>query len=146
MQTSLAIKEVSSGLQAIRPERDLVRLRASLENYRTRKLAVPTKVVIHYLPLREIQYIEADGNYAMIHMTDDRRLYTAKTVKHWESEIDSDVFVRSHSKYLVNGQHITSVNAQHGLIYIDHIELRLSRSRKQSFLDCMNRLINISMT
>lgn len=65
------------------------------------RIAVRSGKKIHVIPVSDIHFIEANGDYVMIH-TDGQRFLKEKTMKYFEDHLDPDQFVRIHRSYIVN--------------------------------------------
>lgn len=63
---------------------------------------------IRIIPFQDIFYIEAEGDYVMIH-TPDGRFLKNKTMVFFEKNLDTSRFVRCHRSYIVNIQQISKI-------------------------------------
>lgn len=63
---------------------------------------------IEKLDLKEIIFFEADGAYTYI-QTLKEKIYTSKNLGEYEGMVSSSGFIRSHHSYLVNMDHVSSV-------------------------------------
>lgn len=106
--------------------------------YRHKRIMVSQRGVSILVPLSDILYIEADGNYTRIILRDKTNHHTSKTVKYWERKIAHPFFVRCHSSYLVNTTAITSVQKGSSTIALGIIELPMSRSRREELIKCLH--------
>ncbi len=59
------------------------------------RIAVRSGQKIYVLPVESITHIEADGDYVSIH-TEKEKYLKEKTMKYYESHLDSNTFVRIH--------------------------------------------------
>lgn len=84
---------------------------------------------MHRLQRQSILWIEADGNYSTIHLKDDRRRVIRQSLSEFEEQLPGD-FIRIHKSYLVNGEHITQVNANS--VVVAGAELPVGRSYQQN--------------
>lgn len=71
------------------------------ENKDIQRIAIKNKQAITVLPVNEVVYLEANGDYVMIH-TKQNRFIKEKTMKYFESNLDSQKFIRVHRSYIVN--------------------------------------------
>ena len=60
------------------------------------KIALPTLDGLIFEDIRNIVYLEAQGNYTFIHMSGDRKFLVCKTLREVEEGIRTDSFVRVH--------------------------------------------------
>ncbi len=114
-----------------------VRLKALSENLqedRNNVLCIPIVGGYEYLPVDEIEYMEADGSYVKINCTDQRSKIVSKNLKYFENALESaPKFLRSHRSFLVNMDHVTSYFKSDG----GNLQLKsgqvipVSRERKQ---------------
>lgn len=65
------------------------------------RIAVRTGNKIKVIPNGDVQYLEADGDYVRIH-TAEGVFLKEKTMKYYESHLDSKSFVRIHRSYILN--------------------------------------------
>ncbi len=114
-----------------------VRLKALSENLqedRNDVLCIPILGGYEYLPVDEIEYMEADGSYVKINCTDQSSKIVSKNLKYFEDALESTPkFLRSHRSFLVNMDHVTSYFKSEG----GNLQLKsgqvipVSRQRKQ---------------
>lgn len=69
------------------------------------RIAVKAKHNVHVIPVNDILYLEAEGDYVMIHLADARYL-KEKTMKYFETHLDPAQFVRIHRSFIVNVNYI----------------------------------------
>jgi two-component system LytT family response regulator len=88
------------------------------------------------LKIDEIDFIEADGNYAKLHVGSKAHLLREK-MHDLEVQLDPAKFVRIHRSVIVNLDRIKEMhphfNGDYVVILEDGRQLRLSRSRRQNF-------------
>jgi len=65
------------------------------------RVAVRSGSKIQVIATNDIQFLEADGDYVMIH-TRDGRFLKEKTMKYFESHLDPQKFIRIHRSFIVN--------------------------------------------
>jgi len=80
----------------------------------------------------EILYIEGLENYVKMQFK-DKQLIVHQTMTSLEKSLSKEVFFRVHKSYLVNVNHIDSINS--GRIFIDSHEVPVSRHRKDELLN-----------
>lgn len=74
------------------------------------KIRIKTKETYEYLKSEEIVFIEGNGNYSSILLTDNRRILSCKTLKDFENDPDLFDFVRVHKTYLINKLYLSTFN------------------------------------
>ncbi|WP_426476632.1 LytR/AlgR family response regulator transcription factor [Chryseobacterium sp. CBSDS_008] len=80
----------------------------------------------------DILYIESMQNYTKLHFK-DKSLTIHQTMKAIEESLPSDHFFRIHKSYLINITHIDMISG--GRLFINKIELPISRTRKEELLN-----------
>lgn len=103
--------------------------------------ALPETVVINVagtltrLNVSQIVYVESDKHRITIHTLDGEYRFSG-TLKAMEAELDGKGFFRSNNCYLVNMNHVTSVD-QSSCTMVDGDVLAVSRPRRRPFLDAL---------
>jgi len=72
------------------------------------RISVKKNREIYSIPINEIQYFEANGDYVMIY-TEKGKYLKDKTMKYWELHLPNELFVRVHRSYIVNIEHIAKI-------------------------------------
>jgi len=72
------------------------------------RIAVKTGSKIHVIPVDDVFFLEAEGDYVMIHTKDGKHL-KEKTMKYFETHLNPARFVRIHRSYLVNVNEILRI-------------------------------------
>lgn len=80
----------------------------------------------------DILYIESMQNYTKLHFK-DKSLIIHQTMKAIEESLPSEHFFRIHKSYLINITHIDMISG--GRLFINKIELPISRTRKEELLN-----------
>jgi len=87
------------------------------------------------LRVDQIDWIEADGNYAKLHVGKKAHLLREK-MQELESQLDPQRFVRIHRSIIVNLERIKELhphfNGDYIVVLEDGIQLKLSRSRREN--------------
>ncbi|MBE0647224.1 MAG: response regulator transcription factor [Bacteroidales bacterium] len=65
------------------------------------RIAVKIRHKVHVIPVQEIRYLEADGDYVTIHTEKDKFL-KEKTMKYFETHLDPGRFIRIHRSAIIN--------------------------------------------
>lgn len=98
-----AVKKAEEVIHNKQQEKQLKQLsenHAGLED-RIERVAVRSGRNIHVIPTDEIVYIEAEGDYVMIHSTKGNFL-KEKTMKFFENHLPENEFVRVHRSFIIN--------------------------------------------
>lgn len=72
-------------------------------------ISIKDNKVIYRIPYSDINYIQSWGNYLKFFLRDKNIKIARKTIKVAETELPSDQFLRIHKSYLVNINHISSL-------------------------------------
>jgi two-component system LytT family response regulator len=107
--------------------------RAQAKTYLARlMIKLANRVVL--LKVDDIDWIEADGNYAKLHVGNKSHLLREK-MHDLESQLDPDKFVRVHRSVIVNLDRIKELhphfNGDYIIVLADGAQLKLSRSRRE---------------
>lgn len=73
---------------------------------RSMKLTLTSGDRSYFVAPTEVLWCEADVNYTNLHLADDRRFVSARTLKDYEDMLTPLGFLRTHRSYLVNRTHI----------------------------------------
>ncbi|MBK9735086.1 MAG: LytTR family transcriptional regulator [Saprospiraceae bacterium] len=93
-------------------------------------IVLPYKGTKRIIAFDTIIMIVACSNYAEILLESGEKILTSRTLKHWESILTSDDFVRVHASYLINRRHILSIhNKEHKVQMTNGSMAKLSRNR-----------------
>jgi two-component system, LytTR family, response regulator len=95
-----ALQKLRSGADTQAPVQSLV------QNMETageiiHRIAVKIKHNVHVIPTQDILFIEAEGDYVMIHTAAGKYL-KEKTMKYFETHLDPALFTRIHRSFIVN--------------------------------------------
>ena len=72
------------------------------------RITVKSGSKIHMIPVQEILYLQADGDYVYIHTLKGKYM-KEQTMKSFEQSLDSNQFVRVHRSCIVNIESITGI-------------------------------------
>ncbi|WP_157975877.1 LytR/AlgR family response regulator transcription factor [Lewinella sp. IMCC34191] len=91
------------------------------------------------IPLRDIHYIQADGNYAYI-QTRDKRFAIKRSLATIADELDSTHFVRASRGLLVNFAQVKSVSFADGVLQLADQQLKMGKAYHADIKSRMPRL------
>ncbi|MFN5786520.1 MAG: LytR/AlgR family response regulator transcription factor [Flavobacteriia bacterium] len=103
-------------------------------------LCIPTNNGFEYIPVIEIEYLEADGSYVKIYCINNRSKTVSKNLKYFENALaDCDNFIRTHRSFLVNLDYVTNYSKSDGgfLVLKRNVQIPVSRERKQAIQDIL---------
>ena len=91
------------------------------------------------IPLTEIHYIQADGNYAYI-QTDDKRYAVKRSLSTIAEELEATDFVRASRGLLINFSQVSSISFAEGLIELNDHKLKMGKAYHADIKSRMPRL------
>jgi len=127
------INQLSERLLALLEERESERKGSKGERYLTR-LMIKASSRVMLVKIDEIDFIEADGNYAKLYVGRKTHLLREK-MNDLEGRLDPAKFVRIHRSIIVNLDRIKELhphfNGDYVVVLEDGRQLRLSRTRRE---------------
>ena len=115
-------------------------LTENLQDHRQDVLCIPCQNGFEFIPLSEVEYLEADGSYVNIYCTNNRCKTASKNLKYFETALaESTSFIRPHRSFLVNLDFITNYSKSAGgyLILKRNVQIPVSRERRQAVQDIL---------
>lgn len=123
--------------------RDIDSLRGQVDALRRREtsptadsITVKVDLVMTKVPLDDILYIKAEGDYIVIHKADGKTLMTLMTLKTLEKQLPFDRFSRTHRSWIVNVDKVRGI--RDGKILVDDAVIPLSDSCKAAFFELLS--------
>lgn len=100
------------------------------------KIPVPDNDGIELVPTEEIIYCKSDSNYCTLVLSGKRRITASKTLKHFETLLGNDQFIRVHKSYLINRNHIRKYLKKDGgeLVMSNNDVVPLSRNTRDEIV------------
>jgi two-component system, LytTR family, response regulator len=99
------------------------------------RIAVRSKTKTYFVKIKDIDWIEAAGDYLYLHAHGEKHL-VRKTLSNFEMDLMSSQFLRIHKSSLINISQIRELEpADHGDCWVnllDGTRLKVSRSRKKA--------------
>ncbi len=96
-------------------------------------LAIKDGSEVTRVPVNDIQWIDAAGDYMCVHANEDTHIMR-RTMKELEKELDPRRFVRTHRSAMVNIAYVTKlvshISGEYHLILENGTELKVSRSHR----------------
>ena len=91
------------------------------------------------IPLTDIHYIQADGNYAYI-QTREKRFAVKRSLATIADELEAGDFVRASRGLLVNFSQVNRVSFADGIIELDEHQLKMGKAYHADIKSRMPRL------
>ena len=106
------------------------------------KISLPTQDGYQFVHQEEVLYCEASGSYANVHFLDGRKMTISMNLKECESILPAKIFCRIHNSYIINITYATRyIKGRVGTVILTNsVQLEVSSSRKDSFLQRMRRI------
>ena len=113
-------------------QEDLVAIKRKL----VEKLSISTMEGFSLIKLNEIFYLEADGNYTVIHLANNSKIVSTKNLGYFEKILAHEPFLRIHNSKIVNlTKIIRYLRADNGYVILETGKpLSVSRSKKDELL------------
>ncbi len=101
------------------------------------KIAFPTMDGLSFEKVKQITFLEASGNYTMLHFLDGRQVLVSKTLSDVEAMLPSESFVRIHRSHTLHLKHIKKyVRGKGGYVVLGNgVTLTVSAGQKDFFLE-----------
>ena len=123
--------------------RDIDSLKGQVDALRHREAApaadsisVKVDLMMTKVPLDDILYVKADGDYIVIHKADGKTLMTLMTLKSLEKQLPFDRFCRTHRSWIVNVDKARGI--RDGKILVGDAVIPLSDSCKAAFFELLS--------
>lgn len=106
------------------------------------RVALPTMEGFEVIDCGHICYCESDGGYTRFFLMNSQMIMISKTLKEVEEVLEKKGFCRVHHSYLINLRYVKKYYRGDGgeVIMIDEKAIPVSRSKKQDFLLCLERI------
>jgi len=85
------------------------------------RVAVKDRQQIHVIPVDDIEYIEADGDYVKLHTAKSAYL-KEKTMKYFDENLPPQQFIRIHRSYIVNVNEVKKIELYEKESYRVHLK------------------------
>jgi two-component system, LytTR family, response regulator len=102
-----AMAQFDSGIRTAAPVQNLVKTLEDNPEH-LQRIAVKSRHKVTVIPVDEIVYLEAEGDYVMIHTREGRHL-KEKTMKYFETHLDPAQFIRIHRSFILNAKFIDRI-------------------------------------
>ncbi|MBN1200170.1 MAG: response regulator transcription factor [Bacteroidales bacterium] len=111
-------------------------LQETIQN-KPKRIVLPSMSGLTFVELNEIIRCQAESNYTLFFLTDNRKVMVSKSLNFYENLLTDLQFCRVHNKHIINFNHLLRfVKGKGGtLVMDDQSEVEISESRKIAFLD-----------
>ncbi|HXD92003.1 MAG TPA: LytTR family DNA-binding domain-containing protein [Bacteroidia bacterium] len=105
------------------------------------KLAINALNEIVYVDINNIIRLESDSNYTHVILVDGKKIVSSKTLKEYETILDSGIFFRTHKTCIINLNHVQKYIKTDGgyIVTKDNFQVPISREKRTALLDALAR-------
>ena len=96
---------------------------------RTMKLTLTSGDRTHDIDPADITWCQADNNYTALHLADERRFVSARTLKDYDEMLSPLGFLRVHKSALVNRRHVDGIDGEGRVRLHNGTHVEISRRR-----------------
>lgn len=116
--------------------RNLLKQLSAPEN-KSAKLAIPSAHGLVFVAPSEVLYLEADGSYTTLYLSDSRKLVSTRHLKEYEDQLPEGEFIRIHHSHIINLNQVREYYRGNGgyVIMSNGAEVTVSKRKKKEFLE-----------
>ncbi len=101
-----------------------------------KKIAINTDGKLVFLDPEEIIYVESDGNYSTLFLSEKRKIVVTKKLKEVNEILPEVFFFRIHNSFIINLNKIKEFIKSDGYVILENnIKIPVSRQKKIAFLE-----------
>ncbi|MBX2890964.1 MAG: LytTR family transcriptional regulator [Saprospiraceae bacterium] len=107
----------------------------------SKKIVLPTMEGLCFEKVRNIAYLEASGNYTLLHFMDKRQILVCRTLREVEQMLPEKGFARIHRSHTIHLKHIKRyVRGKGGHVVLQNgVTLVVSAGQKDLFLNALRQ-------
>ncbi len=106
------------------------------EKLKRKKIIVNADGRLMFLKPNDIVFIESDGNYSSLNLSDGRKVVVTKKIKEVNELLPQDDFFRIHNSYVVNLDKVIEFYKTDGYVILEEgHKIPVSRQKKSDFLN-----------
>ncbi len=125
---------IESAVEKIKLKREI----SGEKDFFNNSIFIKKNNLYHKVYVRDIQYIEADGNLSMIYLAKGKFLSNLGFGE-FELLLPHNLFIKIHRSYIANLKYFSSMNTGEGTMTMENgKEIPISRTHKQKIIDLMN--------
>jgi len=105
-------------------------------NNNQKKITISTEGKLIFLKLEDILFVESDGNYSTLFLTENQKLLVTKKLKEIDNLLPDKNFFRIHNSYIINLDKIKEFLKTEGYVVMESgHKIPVARQRKSDFLE-----------
>jgi len=135
---------IQSAIDTIQQNEHSVQMENFMDVFRnqSRKLVLRTSEAVHIIDVADIIYCKSDNSYTTFYIEGQKTILVSKSLKEYESILESQSFLRPHQSFLVNLNFIQKVDKSDGgfLILKNGTEIPVSSRRKALLMQMLEKL------
>lgn len=99
------------------------------------KMLLPASEGLNFIPIEQILYFEADGNYTHVFLKDGSKMLICKTLKEFSEKLSNPPFFRIHRSFIINLTNVQKyVRGRKAFVEMEGGKrIDISMSRKDAF-------------
>jgi len=135
-----AVDKVKQGIQ-LETEKNKIQflLEGIRQNIATfKKIAIPDRKSVKFIPINDIIFIEADHNYSRFVISGNSDLISCHNLKEYEDMLAEHCFTRISKSHVVNLNHLAEYKTCGEIVTDSGIEIPVGRQYKENLLKKMN--------
>ncbi len=107
------------------------------------KIILKTSSDIYIILIQDIYHCESDGSYTTFNTIDDRKITVSKSLKEYESILNTHNFIRPHQSHLVNLNYVQRIHKADGgyLVLKNGKEIPISTRKKESIIKALDNMM-----
>ncbi|WP_296314714.1 LytR/AlgR family response regulator transcription factor [Winogradskyella sp. UBA3174] len=126
-------KNSNKNLNASKLESLLLKFNSKFDK---KRISINTDGKLMFLDIDDIIYVESDGNYSTLFLTDQKKIVITKKLKEVDALLPEHYFFRIHNSYIINMGKIKTFIKNEGYVIMDsNHKIPVARQRKSDFLE-----------
>lgn len=105
-----------------------------------KRILLHTKNTVEIVYVNNIVSLEADSNYSIVKLSNDKKIFVSKTLNDLEKLLDPETFIRVHRSFTLNVDYITQISSETGALYAvltDERKVPISRRKKEHLFELL---------
>jgi len=141
------ITSIQNAVTLIKKDEEQLKIETFINNYKNlnnkdQKIVLKTQDSIYVTKISDIIRCESDGNYTIIHLSNNSKILISKTLKEYDELLKDYNFIRIHKSHLINIDCIIKYEKRDsGVVYLnDGSKIPVSHRKKDLVVRALNNL------